>query len=133
MNGSPEFRLLPLELLREHEEHDAAKVEELVRELQRTGVFRDPIWVARGTWVILNGHHRVAALRRLGMKRVPAWVFDYHDDSVELGRWSPGPPIAKQEVVDRASRGAPFPPKTTRHTLTVELPSRSVPLAELAS
>ena len=133
MRAGPEFRLLPISILRGHEEHEPEKVDVLIAELRRTGEFVDPIWVARDTWVILNGHHRVEALRRLGMKRIPAWVFDYDGDHVDLGRWSPGPPIDKAEVVHRAHHGRPFPPKTTRHRLRVALPPRSVPLEELGS
>jgi len=82
--------------------------------------------------VILNGHHRVEALRRMGLKRIPAWVFDYDGDHVDLDRWKPGPPIDKAEVLHRADVGRPFPPKTTRHRLRVELPRRTVPLEELS-
>jgi L-serine kinase (ADP) len=131
MNREPEFRIVPIGRLRGHEEHDPAKVDELVAELRRTGSFDDPIWVARGSWVILNGHHRVEAARRLGLKRVPAWVLDYQGEHVDLERWNPGPPIAKAEVLHRARHGRPFPPKTTRHRLRVQLPPRSVPLSEL--
>ena len=133
MTATPEFQIVPIDRLRGHEEHDPAKVDELVRELLRTGTFVDPIWVARDTWVILNGHHRVEALRRLGLKRIPAWVFDYDGEHLDLDRWGPGPPIAKHEVVDRANHGPPFPPKTTRHRLRIQLPPRSVPLAELGN
>ncbi len=132
-DDGPTFELVPLARLRGHEEHEPEKVDALVAELRRTGMFVDPIWVARDSWVILNGHHRVEALRRLGLKRIPAWVFDYRGDHVDLERWSPGPPIAKAEVEQRARRGEPFPPKTTRHRLRIELPPRSVPLADLAS
>ncbi len=132
MSPAPVFALVPVSRLLGHEEHDQAKVDELVEELRRTGEFREPIWVARGLYVILNGHHRVEASRRLGLKYVPAWVFDYHGDEVELDRWRPGPPIDKAEVLRRASLGRPFPAKTTRHRLKVELPPRSVPLEELA-
>jgi len=128
----PEFQLVRLDRLRGHEKHRPERVDELMAEIQRSGAFVEPIWVARGTWVILNGHHRVEAMRRLGMKRIPAWVFDYHGEHVDLDRWQPGPPIDKHEVVRRANRGRPFPPKTTRHLLRVELPPRSVPLDELA-
>ncbi len=129
----PEFALVPIERLRGHEEFDPTKVDHLVDELLRTGEFTEPIWVARGTFVILNGHHRVEALRRLGARRAAAWIFDYQGDAVELGRWRPGPPIRKEEVVERATRGELFPPKTTRHRIRIELPDRRVPLAELRS
>ncbi len=131
--SAPEFALVPIERLKGHEEYDPAKVDQLVAELRRTGEFVEPIWVARGTYVILNGHHRVEALRRLGARRAAAWVFDYDGDLVTLERWRPGPPIAKADVVARASRGELFPPKTTRHRVRVKLPFHKVPLSELLS
>ncbi len=131
--SAPEFALVPIERLKGHEEYDPRKVEQLVRRLRRSGSFDEPIWVARGSLVILNGHHRVEALRRLGAHWAAAWVFDYDSDEVDLEPWRPGPPIAKEEVVRRATRGEPFPPKTTRHRLRVALPPRTVPLEDLLS
>jgi L-serine kinase (ADP) len=127
----PEFALLPLARLRNHEKIVPEKVRELVAEITRSQLQSDPIWVDRASWVILNGHHRAEALRRLGAKRVAAWVFDYESDAIEVGRWRPGPPITKAEVVRRALEGRPFPAKTTRHRLTIDLPPREVPLREL--
>ncbi len=125
------FALVPLASLKAHERVVAKKVRALAADLRRSGVFEDPIWVARGSGVILNGHHRAAALRRLGAVRVPAWVLDYDADLVRLGRWTDGPPIAKDEVVRRGRDGELFPPRTTRHTLAVALPGRPTPLEEL--
>ncbi len=131
MTGAPTFALVPLARLKSHERIEPKKVDALVEEIRTRGVFDDPIWVARGSDVILNGHHRVAALRRLGAVRVPAWVFDYHDGPIHLDRWRPGPPLAKEEVVRRAHAGRLYPPKTTRHRLTTQLPPRPTPLARL--
>ncbi len=127
----PEFAFVPIERLRAHEEVEEANVAELVEEIRRAGVFADPIWVSRGSFVILNGHHRVEALKRLHADRAPAWVFDYETDIVTLEPWRPGLPITKAEVVRRARSGALFPPKTTRHHVRSELPSRPTPLADL--
>ncbi len=131
MTRAPEFALVPIGQLRAHEEIEAANVGELVDELRRTGVFHDPIWVARGSFVILNGHHRVAALRQIGARYVPAWILDYETDLVALEPWRPGLPITKAEVVRRGERGELFPPKTTRHHLRVELPLHPTPLADI--
>jgi L-serine kinase (ADP) len=129
--GNPEFALVPIGRLLAHEKVDPAKVDELVEEFRADGVFVDPIWVARGSDVILNGHHRVAALRKLGATRVPAWLLDYEDDGIALERWTPGPTITKDEVVRRARAGRLFPIKTTRHRLADELPAHPTPIAEL--
>lgn len=131
MTHPPEFRFLPLEQLRGHEEVDEAAVRELVRALRSDRVFAEPIWVARGSFAVLNGHHRVEALRRLGARRIPAWVIDYESELVRLEPWRPGTAVAKSEVVRRARSGELYPPKTTRHRLMIELPARPVPLAEL--
>jgi L-serine kinase (ADP) len=127
----PTFRLIPLTELREHEEVEPDKVEELVEDLRRSKVVADPIWVAAGSGVILNGHHRVAALRRLGAERAPAWEIDYSSPDVRLERWNDGPPISKADVERRAREGRLFTPKTTRHILSTALPHRSTPLVDL--
>jgi L-serine kinase (ADP) len=131
MSDAVEFVLVPLADLRPHEEVDAAKVRRLAAEIEARGVFLEPVWIARGSNVILNGHHRVAALRRLGAERVPAWSVDYGSDLVSLDRWTAGPPISKEEVVRRAAEGRLFPPRTTRHHWRIALADRPTPLAEL--
>jgi hypothetical protein len=128
---APTFELLDIDLLRIHEQIQPEHVARLVEQLRRDGFVADPIWVSRDTHVVLNGHHRFAALRALGARKVPAWVFDYDSDAVLLDRWTPGPPLSKGDVVARASGGDPFPPKTTRHTVVVTLPERRTPLTAL--
>jgi L-serine kinase (ADP) len=131
MTEAPEFALVPIEKLRPHEEIDEENVAELVEELRRTGVFADPIWVDHRSLVILNGHHRVEAARRIGARRIPVWLLEYDTDLVSLEPWRPGLPITKSEVVRRGLAGHRFPPKTTRHRLRVDLPAHPTPLSEL--
>lgn len=126
-----EFALIPVDELREHEETDPDDVRKLATHIRRRGRVDSPIWVARGSFVILNGHHRYRALRSLGVRLVPAWLIDYDSEEVRLERWSRGPAITKGEVVARGTEGRRFPIKTTRHLLAVELPDRPTPLAEL--
>ncbi len=131
MTHSPQFRLVPLADLLPHEEIHGPTVRALAAHLRQVGVVSDPIWVAEGSNVILNGHHRVAALRSLGAERAPAWVIPYDSDLIRLERWQEGPPIPRAEVVRRAAARQLFSPKTTRHILAVELPHRATPLSEL--
>ncbi|MCI4349220.1 MAG: ParB N-terminal domain-containing protein [Thermoplasmata archaeon] len=129
--SSPEFRFVETARLRAHEEVRDRDVAALVERLRREGRLAEPLWVARGSDVILNGHHRARALPLLGVRWVPAWVFDYESDPIDLGRWGPGPPITKREVIARALEGRLYPPKTTKHTLRLRLPRRPTVLAEL--
>ncbi len=131
MTDEVEFVLLPLVELKAHEQVDPVKVRRLAAELARVGVFEEPVLIARGANVILNGHHRVAALRALGAERVPAWRVDYASDAVDLDRWTPGPAISKAEVLRRASEGRLFPVRTTRHRWKRAPGRRPTPLAEL--
>ena len=128
-----EFRLLPVDRLKVHEEVVPVRVDVLVREIRHRGEVEEPILVARDSDVILNGHHRFAALRRIGARWVPAWVVEYDDPAIQLERWYEGPPLTKKEVVARANSGRPFSPKTTRHLVESPLPARPTPLAELLS
>ncbi len=131
MSPPYEFALVPIERLRGHERVQESNLGPLGAEIRKAGVFADPIWVAKGSWVILNGHHRVEALRRMGAKRIPAWVFDYESDVIHVEHWRGGGPMQKAEVLRRAENGHPFPPKSTRHRVNIELPFRSVPLSDL--
>ncbi len=132
MRRKPKFALVPIRELRAHERVDERMIEKLVREMSDRKVFVDPIWVDRATRTILNGHHRYHAAKRLGARRIPAYLFEYRDDpSVTLDRWSTGPPITKEEVLHAAKEGVLFPIKTTRHRVREPPPPRSVPIAEL--
>jgi L-serine kinase (ADP) len=115
MSRAPEFRLVPIDSIHPHETVDPEDVDRLVVEIRSQGQVREPIWVANTDGVILNGHHRYAALRRLGVRRVPVWIFQYEDPAMELGRWSPGTPLSKEEILRHGREGALFPPKTSRH------------------
>ncbi|MCI4322360.1 MAG: ParB N-terminal domain-containing protein [Thermoplasmata archaeon] len=128
MSDGPTFELIPTERLKIHEEVRPELVAELVERIRRDGFVQEPIWVARGSDVVLNGHHRLAALRALGAQRIPAWVFEYESDAVVLERWDDGPRLAKPDVVERARSGLPYPPKTTKHLVQPMPPSRPTSL-----
>lgn len=129
--SAPRFELVPIEALHIHEQVVAHDVTRLVATLGESRIVREPVLVADGSFVILNGHHRVAALRALGARVVPAWVVDYEDARITLDRWDHGPPLTKADVVARGRSGDPFPPKTTRHRVFLELPDRPTSLTEL--
>lgn len=128
------FELVDLSGLRAHEEIDEASLRDLVRALREEGSVREPILVAEGHGVVLNGHHRFAALKAMGLRRAPAWVVDYFSDVVELDQWPDSPfrgDVTKEEVVRRAKEGRLYPPKTTRHRLRITPESRSTPIEAL--
>ena len=81
-------------------------------------------------WVYFQYAH---ALRRLGCRRIPAYVVDYASEEIALTTW-PGAIVArvtKAEVVAHGVKGDLFPPKTTRHLLKEKLPESPVRLKDL--
>ena len=131
------FQLVPLGALRPHETVDPENLLQVLGKIRRQHLVDEPLLVAEATdglFVVLNGHHRLAALQELAAQRAPAWVVDYEGEAVVLERW-PGArvqtPPTKAEVVERALRGDLYPPKTTRHRLTSPLPTRVTHLADL--
>ena len=75
------------ELLLLHEETIPDRVAELRDSIQRDGVVKDPIIVDADSCVVLDGMHRVVALRELCCLRMPVCVVDYLNPSIKVGVW----------------------------------------------
>jgi len=133
MTPSPRFAVVELVRLHGHERIRPALLKELTEHIRRDGFLKRPILVADGDFVILDGHHRAEAVRSLGCAKIPTYLVDYESDLVHLGTWPDAtvPVVSKQEVIRRGLTQDPFPPKTTRHTLSVPLPERPTDLEDL--
>lgn len=70
-----------------HEEIIPELLNKLVDEIKSSGKVKDPIIVDSRTLVVLDGMHRVAALRKLGCKYLPACSVDYQNPNVRVGCW----------------------------------------------
>jgi hypothetical protein len=127
------LEILDVHDLRPHERTREDLLEPLRAEIERDGELKLPVLVEREHHVILDGHHRYEALRRLGCRRIPAYVVDYASEEIGLTTW-PGAVVAtvtKGEVVARGVQGRRFPPKTTRHLLKEKLAESPVRLKDL--
>ena len=127
------FELVELRRLRGHEGIRPSLLEQLTEEINRDGYVKRPILAAHGHFVILDGHHRVEAVRSLGCIRVPAYLVDYFSDIVHVTTWPDAvvASVTKEEVIRRGLEDDRFPPKTTRHTVTIELEDRPTDLEDL--
>ena len=133
MTPSPRFAVVELSRLHGHELIRPALLKELTERIRRDGLLKRPILVAERDFVILDGHHRAEAVRSLGCAKIPAYLVDYESDLVHLGTWPDAKVrvVSKQEVIRRGLTQDLFPPKTTRHTLSVSLPERPTDLEDL--
>lgn len=118
--------------LKEHEAIIEEHLEEIKAWLLKEGVQIDPIIVATDYMIILDGHHRVRALKELGYSKVLAYLVDYHDEEIEVRSWQ-GEDVrfTKEEVIQRALNGEKLPPKSTRHILPYRPSNINIPLEEL--
>lgn len=127
------FELIPVERLRVHEEIQADLLERIMDQIKEDGYVKRPILVAEDHWVVLDGHHRFAALQALGCRRIPCYVVDYFSEAVDLSLWPTAQvkTVSKEEVVRRAKAGTPYTPKTTRHRIKFHLPDVFTDLEDL--
>ncbi|NPA23964.1 MAG: ParB N-terminal domain-containing protein [Crenarchaeota archaeon] len=81
-----ELKRIRISKLIPHESTIEERVRELIESIRRTGL-QEPIIVDSETYMIIDGHHRVEACKRLGITKIPALLVNYLDDDIELRRW----------------------------------------------
>ena len=127
----PRLALAKLRFLRPHEMVREERVLEVLESLVEVGAQLRPILVDYKTGVILDGHHRVEALKRLGAIYVAALLVDYDDPCIRVDSWRPEIRVTKDIVRRAGLTGRLLPPKTSRHRPCFDPPEAKVPLEEL--
>src|SRR4030067_2072575 len=122
--------LIDLEELREHEEIRPDYLEELKNEILLDGILKMPIAVDKETYIILDGHHRLHALKRIGCKKIPVILFDYQSPEIEVIPHREGERITKEMVIQTALEGRRMPPKTSKHMILIEGERRHISILE---
>ncbi len=127
------FAIMDISKLRIHEAIQNDLLEACVRMLKNDGVFKVPILVDEKDLVVLDGHHRVEAMKVLGYTKIPVYLVDYWDEAIEVTTWPEAEieNITKEMVLEMGRSDDVFPPKTSKHTVKVKLEERHVPLEEL--
>lgn len=113
------INLIKISKLKCHEMVCLKRLKEVRDDLLIKGYIKNPVVVDRKNNIILDGHHRVAALKQLGANKIPAYLVDYQDKNigVTLRRKEFVFKDIKQAVVDYCLSGKIFPSKTTRHLI----------------
>ena len=127
---SGRFALVPVRDLKTHEEAEPDRVRRVMKQMRSTRVVKKAIVVDSKSKVVLDGVHRLSALKSLGAVLVPAWLIDYSDNSVMVFSRDRKSQIPKEAVVRAATVGPRFPPKTTRH-MTKAKDGSLVPLSRI--
>ena len=82
-----EIALIDLDRLHIHEEVIPAVVDQLAESIVKDKVLRNPVMVDKNSLVVLDGMHRVAALRKIGCRRMPVCLVDYNNPTIGLFEW----------------------------------------------
>ena len=82
--------LEPVDRLHIHEEVIESALRRLVEEIRADRVVKHPVIVDEKTMVVLDGMHRVAALKELGCRLIPACLVDYDNPNILVSSWCRG-------------------------------------------
>ena len=129
-----DVQLVLVEWLKPHEEIKEKARDKLLDMTNRWGGYTKPLLVDMNTGAILDGHHRHSVAKLLNLTKVPALCVDYlNDDSIRLDVWQSSEikQITKQMVIDKPLSDEVFPPKTSKHILSDELPPVFYKLSDL--
>ncbi len=79
--------LRSIESLRPHEETVGHELGLIINDLEHEDVLRHPLIGDQSTGVILDGTHRLAALKALNCRWVPCALVEYEDPKILVDRW----------------------------------------------
>jgi hypothetical protein len=89
----PTLKILPLEHLLLHEDHDLQRTLPLVEKLRAQGILRNPPIVmpledGSDRCIVLDGANRVTSLKEMGFPHIVAQVVQAQDKNVSLQTWN---------------------------------------------
>jgi ParB-like chromosome segregation protein Spo0J len=79
--------IVDIDALLLHEETIPELLQQLLASIKKDGCLNHPIIVDSESLLVLDGVHRVSALRNLKCKRIPACLVDYEDPTIQILSW----------------------------------------------
>ena len=85
------------------EETISGSLDGLTEEIERAGILKSPVIVGKESLVVLDGMHRVKALRNLGCRFMCVCLVDYTNPGITVDRWCRvvSSPIALEDFISR--------------------------------
>lgn len=111
--------LVEINKLKSHERISKKRVLKIKEDILKRNFINNPVVVDRKTLIILDGHHRVNALKLIGARQVPVFFVNYCDKNIQvtLRRKKLMSKIIKQTVINIVKQKKCFPIKTTNHSI----------------
>ena len=110
-----DVELVPLNQIHCTEAHNESRVAQLCSKIKTDNMWTNPIIIEKTTALIMDGHHRFAAAKQLGLSHVPCIKLDYDDQRVELSFWRDNLQPSVNDILALKGSGEVLPYKTTRH------------------
>lgn len=99
-----QIMMVDLKVVRIHEEILPSLERSLREDISSVKILRDPVMMDRGTHTVMDGMHRVAALKTLGATYIPVCAIDYGDPKVEVHRWFRSINVGEELSEEKLSR-----------------------------
>jgi hypothetical protein len=110
---------MKIDELKEHEKINPSHLKELMEEIKSDGILKKPIAVDENTKIVLDGVHRLNALKMLGCNKIPVVLVNYRSPKIKVLSWRKGEKITKKDVIIAGLTGNRLPAKTSKHMVEV--------------
>lgn len=81
------IKLLPVKTLHPHEVVVPSLLKALKKEIFQDRILKNPLLVERENFTVLDGMHRLKAVKELDMKYIPTCLVNYDSNAVKIGSW----------------------------------------------
>lgn len=117
-----EFKIIDFDKIKPLEKIYHSHFKELETQILNDDTIRKPLIVDKDSFIVLDGSHRFAFLKKYGFKKAPVILVDYDKENIFVGsnlihRFldDGNKVISKEEVLWRGKTGNLFTPRSTRH------------------
>ena len=97
------------------EDHDKKRVDWLSEKIISEGYWSKPIAIAKEHNLVMDGHHRLQSSLKLGIIRVPCFIFSYKEINIYSLR--DGIDVSYEIIINNFLNSKIFPYKTVKHVL----------------